>query len=384
VVGDVDVGLDDAAMLPEPEPHIPDVPEVSSIPEDVDIAGDVDVPALDGVATPEIARVPGSIAVAGVETPAVVPPPSYIALDPYISAGEMATVEHAVPLLVVGMEMVPAKPVGAGLTPADVISVEPNGIPVGEPAEPNPMPSGEVTPIVGVGVTESSTCAIAAALQPISAERTAAINDDFMVILLPKSAPPPDALNAIRGSDPGSGGPSRKRRRRCFYNKVSGGFLHLLERAHFDLPNTFTRYVEFCRKLFERQWFFGQMSRLENATFAVIQYIDRSDQRLMLVAFLVLFDDDSFRRGRLINEMVLPFADFIVLVNRSINRFVAAEAPIHVDDIFVRNIERLCDQGNLIGAQITAFQCRDLALCRAQFEKQLPLVRGSADFHERP
>src|SRR5215510_13599936 len=29
VVGDVDVGVDDAARLPEPEPHIPDIPDVS-------------------------------------------------------------------------------------------------------------------------------------------------------------------------------------------------------------------------------------------------------------------------------------------------------------------------------------------------------------------
>src|ERR1700682_5594648 len=33
VVGDVDVGVDDEAMLLDPEPHIPDIPEVSSIPE---------------------------------------------------------------------------------------------------------------------------------------------------------------------------------------------------------------------------------------------------------------------------------------------------------------------------------------------------------------
>jgi hypothetical protein len=77
VVGDVDVGLDDAAMLLEPEPHVPDVPDVSSIPEDVDIPGgtdgtdisnDVDVPGV----------VVGSVvaAVAGAAVPAAVPPPS--------------------------------------------------------------------------------------------------------------------------------------------------------------------------------------------------------------------------------------------------------------------------------------------------------------------
>jgi hypothetical protein len=157
VVGDVDVGLDDAAMLPEPEPHIPDNPDVSSIPEDVDIPGDVEVPAFDGVDTPGIGMVPGSTAVAGAEAPAVVPPPSYIAVDPNICAGEVGPVEHAVPLLVVGMVMVPAKPEGPGLTPPDLISVEPSGIPVGELTEPIPMPSGEVAPIVGVGSTVSST-----------------------------------------------------------------------------------------------------------------------------------------------------------------------------------------------------------------------------------
>jgi hypothetical protein len=70
VVGDVDVGLDDAATLLEPEPHIPDIPEVSSIPEDVD----VDIP--EDVDIPGIAMVPGSAAVAGVEAPTAVPPPS--------------------------------------------------------------------------------------------------------------------------------------------------------------------------------------------------------------------------------------------------------------------------------------------------------------------
>ena len=144
-------------MLPEPEPHIPDNPDVSSIPEDVDIPGDVDVPAFDGVDTPGIGMVPGSTAVAGAEAPAVVPPPSYIAADPNICAGEVGPVEHAVPLLVVGMVMVPARPEGPGLTPPDLISVEPSGMPVGELTEPIPMPSGEVAPIVGVGSTESST-----------------------------------------------------------------------------------------------------------------------------------------------------------------------------------------------------------------------------------
>jgi hypothetical protein len=76
VVGDVDVGVDDAAMLLEPEPHIPVNPDVSSMPEDVDspdvaeIAVDVDIP--DCATPPDVA------AVAGVEIPVAIPipPPS--------------------------------------------------------------------------------------------------------------------------------------------------------------------------------------------------------------------------------------------------------------------------------------------------------------------
>jgi hypothetical protein len=74
VVGDV--GVDDAAMLLEPEPHIPVNPDVSSMPEDVDspdvaeIAVDVDIP--DGATPSDVA------AVAGVEIPVAIPipPPS--------------------------------------------------------------------------------------------------------------------------------------------------------------------------------------------------------------------------------------------------------------------------------------------------------------------
>ena len=65
-VGAVDVGVEDEAMLLEPEPHIPDIPEVSS--DVVDIPNDVDVP---GVAVGSVVA-----AVAGAAAPGAVPPPS--------------------------------------------------------------------------------------------------------------------------------------------------------------------------------------------------------------------------------------------------------------------------------------------------------------------
>ncbi len=191
VVGEVDVGADDAARLLEPEPHIPDIPDVSSIPEDAEDVGiaeviDVDDGDVADVDDVDIAVVPEDDAVAGAAVPTAIPPPSKLAVDPNISEGGVAVVEHAVPLLVVGIVIVPVTPVGNGLSPGDVISVAPNGIPVGELVEPVVMPSGEVAPIIGVGVTVpsngSSTCAIAR-LPTRSAGSTVAISRNFAGIL---------------------------------------------------------------------------------------------------------------------------------------------------------------------------------------------------------
>jgi hypothetical protein len=173
---DVDVGVDDDAMLVEPEPHIPDIPEVSSIPEAVDVPGgidicdDVDVPgivvgsvvaAVGSVpVAPDVAMLPVVAAVAGAAVPAAVPPPSKLALDPNVPEVDIPPVEHAVPPVVmaplVGIAIVPVTlPVGAGLTPAELISVAPIGSPV-VPTDPLvPIPSGEVAPSEGTAVSGS-------------------------------------------------------------------------------------------------------------------------------------------------------------------------------------------------------------------------------------
>lgn len=84
--------------------------------------------------------------------------------DPYIPAGEAPTVEHVVPLVViaplVGIASVPVTPpVGAGLTPSDVISLASSGIPAG-PTDPLEfIPSGVVSSSGGVAVSGSSTWA---------------------------------------------------------------------------------------------------------------------------------------------------------------------------------------------------------------------------------
>ena len=177
-------------MLLEPEPHIPDMPEVSSMPEVVDIPDVADMP--DDVDIPEVA------AAAAAAVPTAIPPPSKLAVDPNIVDGEVPTVEHAVPLLVLGIVIVPVTPVAAGLSPPEMISVDPSGMPVGPTDVPGPVPSGEVAPRVGV-VGIAPTCAIAP-LQAKSAGSTAAINANLIVIPLLKPGTSRRELSASVGS----------------------------------------------------------------------------------------------------------------------------------------------------------------------------------------
>jgi hypothetical protein len=232
-VGDVDVGVDDEATLLDPEPHIPDIPEVSSVPEVVDIPDvprrldEVDTPDVDApdiAAVPDIAALPAVVALAGVPIP--IPPPSKLAVDPNIDDGEVPTVEHAVPLVVLGIAIVPVTPVGAGLSPGEVSSVEPSGMPVGSTDVPGPNPNGEVAPRAGV-VAIAPTCAMAS-LQANSAGRTAAISENLIGILRLKTALPRrtpasigfemislDARLSDIGQSPSGGS--------CSFEKISSG-----------------------------------------------------------------------------------------------------------------------------------------------------------------
>jgi hypothetical protein len=142
-------------------PEVCSISDVADTPDVAEIADDVDSPGE--VVIPDVAAVAGVV-------PVAIPPPSKLVVDPNIDDGAVPRVEHAV--LLFGMEIVPVASPGAGLTPGDAISVAPSGMPVGVP-----RPSGEVAPMVGVGLAIPLTCAMAA-LQTTSA-RTAAVSDNL-------------------------------------------------------------------------------------------------------------------------------------------------------------------------------------------------------------
>jgi hypothetical protein len=152
------VGFEDAAMLLAPEPHIPVNPDVASIPEVVDAPDVVDI--ADDDIPDDVDGLPGVTAVAGVVVPPAIPPPSYVVGDPNVPSGEVATVEHAAPLLALGTVIVPIKPLGTVLTPGDAFS----GKPLGPTDSPGTIPNEEVTPGEGVAMVIPA-CAKAALWQ---------------------------------------------------------------------------------------------------------------------------------------------------------------------------------------------------------------------------
>ena len=146
-VGVDDVGLDDAAMLLEPDPHIPDSPDVASIPEVIDTPDVADTP--DDVEIPDdVDALPGIAVLPGIVVAPAIPPPSYVVGDPNVPNGEVPTVEQAVPLLAFGTVIVPVVPLATVLPAGDATS----GNPFGPIDSVTPTPSEEVTPSEGVTV----------------------------------------------------------------------------------------------------------------------------------------------------------------------------------------------------------------------------------------
>jgi hypothetical protein len=179
-----DVGVDDAARLLEPAPHMLCVPDVSiradvgGMPDDgmadvVDISG-IDIVLCDGT------------------VPIAMPPPSKAAADPNIVEGAVPMVEHAVPAMF--------DEIGIGLTPPDEISVAPNGIPVPPTGALGAMPSGEVAESDGVGIT-AACCAKA---WPHSrAEAAVIIRKRFMAFLQCRLGSVRQSRSPSRGRDVG-------------------------------------------------------------------------------------------------------------------------------------------------------------------------------------
>jgi len=109
-----------------------------------------------------------------------------VAVDPYNPDGEIPTVEHAIPLLVLGTVIVPVTPEAIGPTSGDAPSCKPFA-PTGAPGT---IPSEEVAPSGGVSMPTWAS----AGLQH-SKGKAVAIKKDLMEDL-------PDKSGGVRNERP--------------------------------------------------------------------------------------------------------------------------------------------------------------------------------------
>ena len=153
-------------------------------------------------------------------------------------------------------------------------------------------------------------------------------------------------LSAVQAAVQASGLLHRRRR---LYGEVPGRLSYFLERARLDLPDAFTRYVEFRREVFQRQWLRrpdvaprrcdvrGRPVRRSRRSAPCAGDPSRPVRRRWLPARVTDQRDGPairrFRRHHAIGALI---------------DLSPAEASIHVDDVLVRDVKVLCDQGDLI------------------------------------
>lgn len=174
----------------------------------------------------DMAVLPGSAA----PVPTAIPPPSKVAVAPDIPDVGLPMAEQGVLL-------------GIGLRPGDVSAVAPMGIPVGGTCKPGPMPSGEVAPMLGVGLPIPPTWAKA---EPQPNRTAAAIAITKRAVIVGSASYAGISLCAVRRTNPTKyviTRPNMTLRRllrfaRCCVDR-SGGLGAFRSREPFTMPTIF-------------------------------------------------------------------------------------------------------------------------------------------------
>src|SRR6185312_703931 len=150
--------------------------------------------------------------------------------------------------------------------------------------------------------------------------------------------------------------------------------LHFLESAHLDLAHAFARNAKFRCKIFERDWIIRQTSCFKDAPLAFIENVKRRNQCLMAIVALLALRENALLTWGIIDKPILPLAALAVVTNRRIERGVAAEATVHVDNILLGHAKALGDDLHLIRSQVAFIQRGNFALRLAQIEEEFFLI----------
>src|SRR5260221_8994070 len=113
--------------------------------------------------------------------------------------------------------------------------------------------------------------------------------------------------------------------------------LYFLEGAFLNLSHAFARDAKFGSEVLEPDRVIGQPTRFEDAPLAIVENVERRDQCLVAIVALLAFRQDAFLARRIVDKPILPFATFAIVANRRVERGVAAETAVHVDDVLFRH-----------------------------------------------
>src|SRR5712671_3329572 len=125
---------------------------------------------------------------------------------------------------------------------------------------------------------------------------------------------------------------ARRQRRRSFHHSdaVLHRLLHLLEGTRAYLAHALARDAKLVGELLERDRFVGEPARLEDAPLPVVEHGERRGEGLAAAALLAC-GECRLLVGMLVDQPVLPLAGITALTDRSVERYIARKAPVHVD-----------------------------------------------------
>src|SRR5260370_39781169 len=100
-----------------------------------------------------------------------------------------------------------------------------------------------------------------------------------------------------------------------------------------DLAHALARDAELIGELLERDRFFGEPARLEDAPLPVVEHGERRGEGLAAAARLLACGECRLLVGMLADQPVLPLPRSPLLPDWSAQRYIAPNAPVHLDHV---------------------------------------------------
>ena len=126
--------------------------------------------------------------------------------------------------------------------------------------------------------------------------------------------------------------------------------------------------------------------RLEDAPLARVEHLSASPSALRRLSSSSLSASFCSGLGAIVDQPVLPFAGIAVLADRCVERGIAAEPAVHIDDVLLGDGQPLGDKLDLVGPQIALLEAAILLLALRRLKNSffwLAVVPIFTSDHER-